>query len=313
MLAVQPLLCLVLVIRRVWARYDMDTMTRPTHEHHIQSLPPPIVTFIVPTTGRASLLRTIQSVTEQTSPRWELMVVVDGVFKHSGFIHATAGWLTHAVNTNDSTGLYGFVHVTDALLAYSQEPRVKFWSEQERIGSINYGGALRNIGMMNCKTRWAAFVDDDDVVRPPYVECLLRLSERYPIARVLIFRMVHGRLIIPPPNTTDFEINRVGISFAVEASICKKEGVCFQPGGREDFFYLNALRSAGHVILLTPYVMYRVRGDPGRVPYIKGELVMIHRTNGVTHSTLLPDPGRHRRSHCLNCERKLTFDSNFRY
>lgn len=135
------------------------------------------------------------------------------------------------------------------------------WAKASRTGSA---GLTRNFGIERCQTDWIAFLDDDDVVKPTYVEHLREhATEGHD---VVVFRMDHPQFgILPPPQHPIIAHGLVGISFAYRRSAAN--GVKFiredllNPGpyGNEDINLLLKLRDEGLDIFISPHVEYVVR------------------------------------------------------
>ena len=190
----------------------------------------PLVTFIVASKGRSTLPRTLNSLVNQTEPAWKALVIYDGV-EH-----------------NDSN------FVVDSRIAHQHVPK---------MGTSNHAGRIRNIGIPEAKTEWVAFVDDDDSLAPSYVQRLMQ-EIRLDSVDCVIFRMHHPLVppnILPPLDAKDFEINSVGISFAMRNDLYA-EGFVFEPGRHEDFVLLDQIRRAGRKMVISPYVTYYVQAIP---------------------------------------------------
>ena len=196
-----------------------------------------LITFIIPTVGRHTLERTIQSLQKLYNPNWKAIIVFDGV--------------------------QPTITVTD--------PRIKS-IETEKHGFENCAGEVRNIGMKLVDTEWIGFVDDDDIVLPNYIDALIYENQSYP--DVIIFRMSYHNLlhnkynirirkqeIITKPAATDldFKIFEVGISFSIKSKLVLNEGFKFEPSKTEDLYLLDKLRSANKKIILSKAITYVVR------------------------------------------------------
>ena len=188
----------------------------------------PMVTFIVPTIGRQTLAATIESLEAQTVPDWKAIIVFDG-------IKAPA----HMVAT----------------------PQVRLLEIEKEGQGKNSAGNVRNKGMQHVETEWIAFVDDDDVISPDFVETFEREIGEHPSVDVLIFRMYDTlkRRIRPKLDARDIVRKQVGISFVIRTTIFQA-GLKFIPSEFEDFEYLNRIRSNGFTLMISPYVRYFVDG-----------------------------------------------------
>jgi glycosyltransferase involved in cell wall biosynthesis len=189
--------------------------------------PNPSVTFIIPTLGRPTLKRTIQSLQAQHNPNWEAIIIFDG--------------LTPQPLTTD--------------------PRLRM-IEIPKTGRYNHAGEVRNQGMKYVTTEWMAFVDDDDTLTPDYVDRLLEESQRKADLTTVIFRMYDPELqqIVPEPHQQGFSSGHVGISYSIKTSLYQ-DGFRFVPGPTEDFKLLEAIRQAGQKMVLSPYITYWVRSS----------------------------------------------------
>ena len=125
------------------------------------------------------------------------------------------------------------------------------------LTSNGRAGYVRNFGITYAETEWVSFLDDDDGVKNTYVETFydeikVRNND------IIIFRMGIKLKILPPPDCSNFSMNRVGISFAVKKYIFDKD-TCFISSSAEDFVFLDNCRSKGYKIMISPYVLYFVR------------------------------------------------------
>jgi glycosyltransferase involved in cell wall biosynthesis len=181
----------------------------------------PFCTFIVPTIGRDTLKRTLQSLADQTDPDWNAVVVADCVENF-------ALPLAH-----------------DRILSVNLAARV---------GSANHGAKVRNHAMSLASGDWLVFVDDDDRLDARYVEWL-RLE--YTDADVVVFRMTTGSGAIPSSDNLD--PGGVGISFAIRAEFQREKGLVFSPDPLEDWWFLDAALRAGSRRRVSEKVAYYIR------------------------------------------------------
>ena len=113
----------------------------------------PLVTAVIPTRDRPALvIRAVDSALNQTYPRMEVVVVVDGPDER-----------------------------TYAQLAAISDPRLRIIELPRRVG----GCAARNQGMQAARGEWIALLDDDDEWLPRKTEVQMALAKsssfRYPI------------------------------------------------------------------------------------------------------------------------------------
>lgn len=182
------------------------------------------ITFIIPTIGRETLQNSINSLVEQTITKWNALIIFDGV-------------KSNIINSDERITII----------------------EIEKLGlNVNSAGLIRNYGMSLVKTKWIAFLDDDDVISNDYIELFYKEIELYPKTDVLIFRMNHNDRIIPKLDTNNFYLCDVGISFIINRKIYNN-GIIFIPDGAEDFLYLDKIRKNGYKMLISPYTKYFVR------------------------------------------------------
>eukprot|EP00887_Chlorella_sp_A99_P007190 scaffold2.g7190.t1 len=167
------------------------------------------LTLLIPTTGRATLHRTLDSLINQTMPRsWRALVLVDGPPRYGA--------------------------VTPSPLLDDPRVRVFFMEKQLYRGPVldNNAGGLRNLGIKIARTPWAsaawgrgshvqrvAMVDDDDTLHPRYVERLLYETQQHPEAELVDFRMFLNDYVEPGNGTRGAFIG-MGISFAMRRATC---------------------------------------------------------------------------------------------
>ena len=185
----------------------------------------PLITFIIPTIGRSTLPKTLDSLINQTNPNWKAIVIFDGV---------------------SST-------------IQPKDPRIRIIESPKLGQGTNNAGLVRNYGITFADTEWLAFVDDDDSVANNYVEIFIKELCAYPLVDIVLFRMEHYHgIIFPSLSTETFYHNHVGISFAIKKKIFD-EGHIFIPSNAEDFYYLDGARNKKYKIMISPHVTYFVR------------------------------------------------------
>lgn len=219
-------------------RQDLDTVAQARAMSAASN--PPLVTFIIPTLGRPSLAHTMASLAVQTDRDWAAVVIGDGVQPD--------------------------VQPSERIQVMRCEPQ----------GSA---GLVRNLGIEMCSfgSPWYAFVDDDDTLKPDYVEKLREESSKFPGegAGCIVFRMFDPvvNTVLPPHeliNPLDLAWGKVGLSFAVRSEWFDDEhGLRFirenkhDPQGglnNEDITMLLDLRDRhGCVIHISPHMTYCVK------------------------------------------------------
>ena len=187
------------------------------------------ITFIIPTIGRISLIQSINSIRRQTIHDHHTVVIFDGV-------------------RSTLSGL------RDDRFNVIEIPK-KGWQ--------NCAAHVRHEGIQWARTKWLAFLDDDDTISETYVEKFLQELTLHPDVDVIIFRMIgHERdnfNIIPRLETISLEHANVGISFAMKKSVY--ELYQFEASSMEDFLMLKKLQENGHKMVISPHVTYFVKGN----------------------------------------------------
>lgn len=189
------------------------------------------VTFIVPTLGRPALDRALKSLLVQTDDDWEAIVVFD---------QNKTVWI-------------------DQFESYDE----RFWPLYTKKGSA---GETRNVGLdwfkSNGEAEWVAFLDDDDVVLPTYVEHLREHADDYPWADVVVFRMDHQLFGILPPPTGQLQLGTVGISFALRAGVAERYRFDAEDRSQsfhEDWQLISKLVQDQRQVFISPHIEYTVR------------------------------------------------------
>lgn len=180
-----------------------------------------LVTFVIPSIGRPTLKRSLQSLEQQTYKIWKALVVFDGL-------------------PLDET---------------NKMEHVKFISIP-KIGFKNCAGEVRNKGIMEVDTEWTAFLDDDDIVTNDYCAQLEKEIKMAPRADVILFRMIHTEYERVLPSRKYISLGDVGISFACKTSVLKK--IKFNPSAFEDFDLLNRLEKSSYKIQISDHITYIV-------------------------------------------------------
>jgi len=182
------------------------------------------ITFIIPSIGRDTLRRTLDSLIGQTIPTWNAIVVFDGI--------------SATINIPDT--------------------RIRFM-EIEKKGNA---GFVRNEGIKEATTEWVGFVDDDDILTPNYIECFNREKNNKDVI-IFRMKTPDGK-IFPLPGDTDFKFGEIGISFCYKRIFAVNRGLMFKnvdglvSGIGEDWGLLDRLRSALARIYMSIHTTYHV-------------------------------------------------------
>lgn len=194
-----------------------------------------LITFIIPTINRESLLQSIMSLMNQTNTLWKAIIIFDGC-------KPTDPQLLSLLN--------------DSRILYLSIAKTGITINSDHVYSS--AGYVRNIGLKMAQTPWIAFLDDDDALDPQYIDYFIQEIAIVPDADVIIFRMLDGKKIIPSLDCNKIIKNNIGISFAIRSSLIK-EGVLFKQSYIEDYLFLKELYESNKVIVLSPYITYYVR------------------------------------------------------
>jgi len=192
---------------------------------------PNFVTIIIPTKGRATLKKSIQSLIDQTDWNWRCIIIFDGI------------------NPIEITGL---------------NPDINYLKDNHfivhSIDKIGHAGLVRNFALPLVDTVWTAFLDDDDYLLPTYVERLRMYNNIYSDKNIIIFtyRDVENRNIQPPLWMKEIKSCNVGISFAIKTEFIQKNNIIFPPGGVEDFAFLDSAVKAGGKYIIPGDIQYMV-------------------------------------------------------
>lgn len=181
------------------------------------------VTFIIPTVGRSTLARSLDSLLAQTNSHWDCVVMGDGV---------------------------------DPALAapgYDDDPRIHF----EHMAHEHHEATMRNAGVAKALSAWVAWLDDDDTVHPNYVQWLSEAVEEDPLRDVVMFRQTklldNGEVLVFPSRPAVVWGN-VGISYAVRHELALRHP--FKRSLHEDLLQLVALEANNARIYFSPHIAY---------------------------------------------------------
>jgi glycosyltransferase involved in cell wall biosynthesis len=203
-----------------------------------------MISFVIPSIGRSTLKNTLESLINQTNPNWECWVGFDGLDESQVDKHLLI---------DDSR--INYLYLKDRLGIFTYNSGVN--------GNTGSAGKVRNylIEQIDNDYEWIGFVDDDDTLRPYYIEKLLEEKNNNTTFDCCIFRMINGSIIIPPLNTNQVIQNLVGISFCVKKNFIKERGIKFENSTCEDYKILESIHNSGGEIYMSEHITYNVRGN----------------------------------------------------
>ena len=243
----------------------------------------PKITFIIPTIGRDTLPDAIDCLLNQTCQEWKAIIIFDGI---------------------EPT-----IRISDDRITI-----IKCEKKHDRT-FFHSAGYVRNYGIQFATTEWVAFLDDDDGIKPTYVETFLKEIADYD-NDVIIFRMVKTdyaklsvsyadklnnmkpneikvehlydtnpnneeerlfRLLYTMPfnNTDNFYKSEVGISFAAKKSLFDS-GIVFETSAVEDFNFLDEVRKNKHKMMISPFLLYHVNNYDFKIYSISNRVFINH-------------------------------------
>ena len=159
-------------------------------------------------------------------------------------------------------GLDGCVASEEVYDLAAKNPSISL-VHMEKLGESNHAGRIRNKCVIQARTRWVAFVDDDDSVAPEYVDMLRAEVRNTPDAQMVQFRMQFGTSahILPSLDATTLQSCHVGISFALRYDTAL--WAPFESSGSEDWEIIDKVcRTENMKAVLSSHIAYFVRSGP---------------------------------------------------
>lgn len=178
------------------------------------------VTFVIPTIGRETLSRALDSVKGQTLEDWDAIIVADGVEVQS-----------------------------------PEHKHIRLERLEQRQGTANHGALARNRGLDLATGEWVAFLDDDDRLDLKYAEWL---KEESPDQDFVVFRMTYPEGPVLPPGDQLLPC-QVGISFAIRRQFAKERNISFDPGPHEDWHFIKTVLGHSARTKVSEHLAYYVR------------------------------------------------------
>jgi len=157
------------------------------------------VSIIIPTFNRASIIgKAIQSVLDQSLPRWELIIIDDG-------------------STDDTL---------NTIEAYLEDKRIKYFYQQNQGVSV-----ARNLGVKKSIGNHLIFLDSDDFF---FSYLLQNLNEAkfwdYDLICWQVLKIIDGKKSIWKPKRLSGMYNHITASF-LAGSICYRKDLFYKAGG----------------------------------------------------------------------------------
>jgi glycosyltransferase involved in cell wall biosynthesis len=192
-----------------------------------------MIDFIVPSIGRPTIKRSLESLLLQTNPNWNCYVGFDGLEQKN---------------------------VSNQLLI--KDSRIQYLYLKEKLGSSSFhgnAGLVRNkiISSIEKPSTWIGFLDDDDTLSKHYIDLLTKEIEKDE-CDCYIFRMDLNGTIIPEMNLNTIIQNHVGISFCVKRDFIVSHNILFKNDNAEDYKFLESIGNAGGKIKILPFITYFV-------------------------------------------------------
>ncbi len=190
-----------------------------------------LITFIIPTIGRLSLLKTIESLKNLKIDKWNCIILFDGIENN-------------IIKNNDN--------------------RIKIIELKNKLGQYpNYAGNVRNYAFNLINTEWIGFVDDDDTLSPYYINNLIEEININNNIECCIFRMIYKNLnFLPKIDDNDIIKNNVGISFCFKKNIFSKiKNLIFENNSHEDYYFLKKLKNNNIEIVISPFINYFIKTE----------------------------------------------------
>ena len=192
------------------------------------------IAVIIPSIGRPTLKRALESLLNQSDSDWTAYVGFDACTPPEPF--------------------------SDNRINYS-------YLIKKTGGGRNHGGMVRNHLINLTQADWVCFLDDDDSFRPEYINSLRSEISANPSADCIVFRMSKNSQdraldLLPPAahiKNQEIRVTKIGVSFAVKREFLVNNNLNFINNSFEDFKLLEKIKKHGGNIFLSSLIMYNVR------------------------------------------------------
>ncbi|MBT3407061.1 glycosyltransferase [Candidatus Woesearchaeota archaeon] len=185
--------------------------------------------IIVPTLGRPSLKKSIQSLINQTVKNWHAYVIFDGVKIDNEII--------------------------------IQHENIHYFEIEKTDGVVNQASDVRKIGIekINNDYQWIGFLDDDDTLANDYVEYFLNEVKVIKLD-VYIYRMINqDKQIFPSLESKSIIPCDIGISFIVNKNVF--HDIQFENSHCEDYDFLKKVDEQKKLIMFSSCIKYFVKSS----------------------------------------------------
>ena len=189
-----------------------------------------MITFILPSIGRPSLIYPIQSLLKQSDNTWKCIIVLDGCKLPDNCVN---------------------------IIENNIDKFIILPIEKRGAGTNNGAGYVRNAASNIIDTEWVAFIDDDDTISPEYVKNANSIIKENRTIDCILFRaIVPQGVVVPDPKSLDIQQGRTFISYCCKTSVFKE--IQFKQGKDEQYEFISSIKNRGYKILLSKYIMYGI-------------------------------------------------------
>lgn len=196
-----------------------------------------LITFIIPTIGRETLVQSLDSLLNLKEIKWNAIILFDGIKNNI------------SSKSKFNSDQFTFLEI----------------EKQGKEDIKNNAGKVRNIGIeyifqQHINTDFIAFLDDDDTLHPNYGLYLMQELKLHPNLDTCIFRMMYPNgYFLPNKYHTKIKVKQFGISFVIRKQYLEKNAIQFQNHPYEDFIFLKSLQYQHSKIVISPYIAYFIR------------------------------------------------------
>ena len=261
------IIILILMFRTSFRRRVLKSVTSDSASEEIFF--DPCVTFVIPSRGRHTLTRALDSLLGQSVSKWKALVLFQ--------------------STVATLSAYSYPPHCEEYLLYSRDTRIQFVTCPGGT-TANCAGELRNFALQFVTTDWVAFLDDDDTLSQDYIRYLLKEMRLNPSAELISFRMFDKTIVdannllkvIPEEYATDARRDHIGISFAFRRTHSSSD--LFLKSTTEDYLFIqNFCYDSGRLCILSPYITYYVGGRKPENRVSAGNRTIIHALRDKMH------------------------------